>query len=217
MWIVLVGLGLAFFVPNLDGFAWGIALLWVSISGAVLLWSVRRFEAMSLWVIAIVVGVWATHNFAAPRYLGLAILPFVLLLDKEQIHPIWTKLLVAFSFSLSGMIAFSEHKHAVSTAQLMSDLPLKAQVSGEWTVRWVARTQGMSIWKGDPSTIVQPKQAVGGSIPKHYRLLNVHSSSEGYRMLLDREASVGFYSETLGFWPLGFQYGALEELRIWSP
>ena len=171
MWPIFIAVLASFFLPTLSHVGWILALFWVSISGAVLLWSVRRFDVMSLWVIAIVIGVWATHNFAAPRYLGMAILPFALLLDKNRIPNIATKVVVSLSFLLSFAIAYTEHKQAQSTVSLLENLPTEIYVSGEWTIRWKAREMGIPIWKGESGVVIQPKQAVGGSLPKHFRLL----------------------------------------------
>ena len=172
---------------------------------------------LSIWVITIVMGVWVGHNFAAPRYLGLALPALMILIDKENVskYAVWS---VCGMASILGLaMLYSEHKQAEASEVLMQGMPQEASVCGEWTIRWSARQRGMAIWKGEKTAIIQPKQAVGCQIPTQYRFVENKKSKPGLRLMLDRSHSVSFYSETLGFWPLGFDYGTREELKLWNP
>ena len=103
--------------------------------------------------------------------------------------------------------------------KLFAQLPKETNVmyTGEWTFRAGARNAGFSLWKGEKKgPVLQPRQAVGGMLPRDFSLKQVYYGEEGYRVLIDQENSVGYYAETLGFWPLGWKKGPLEEFRIWT-
>ena len=67
------------------------------------------------------------------------------------------------------------------------------------------------------TAVLQSKQSAGGVIPQGLRLGQTIQGDRGLMLLLDRDRSVGYYSETLGFWPLGYQQGVKEEFRLWIP
>ena len=55
---------------------------------------------LQLWVVVVWVGIVATHNYAAPRYWILAMLPMVLLIPPSQIKTSWIGLCALWSVGL---------------------------------------------------------------------------------------------------------------------
>ena len=100
---------------------------------------------------------------------------------------------------------------------MAQEIDVQAQYSGEWTFRWAMRQKGMQLWKGDEVPVLIPKQAVGGSFPHGFSRTKVYTGTVGRRVLLDQAHSVGYYSEMLGFWPLGYHEGPIEEVYVWIP
>ena len=198
-----------------------VASLWIAIPFVGMSICVRRLDFFSVWWLTLFVGVCVTHNFASPRYLVLGMVPLVILVSREieGISSRWLYALGSMSLLLSAVVSFAEHAHAQETIQLVERLEVQPNMyySGEWTFRWAMRKKGALLWKGEEGVLVQPKQAVGGEKPKRAQNKSTIEGEEGIRILLDRENSVGYYSETLGFWPLGFHRGAMEELSVWKP
>jgi len=208
------------FLPSLSTWGSAIATLWVCGVVVALLWCVRKLDFFALWFISSFVGVCATHNFSSPRYLILAMIPLTILVERElrDRANMWLYPILAATIGLSAIVAHGEHRYAAETIALFQQLPkdIAGSYTGEWTFRAGARKHGLTLWKGDKGTILQPKQAVGGSLPVEYHTEKVYYGEEGYRMLLDRENSVGYYAETLGFWPMGWGKGPIEEFRVWT-
>ena len=127
-------------------------------------------------------------------------------------------ILAGLSAILSVGIAYSESKYANSVHQTVQKIEASdGFFSGEWTMRWSLRQRGWRVWRGEKGSLIQAKQAAGGDTPRGLRLTETYISDPHYLLLLDRDRSVGYYSETLGYWPLGFRYGAMEEFRLWEP
>ena len=63
---------------------------------------------LQLWVVVVWVGIVATHNYAAPRYWILAMLPMVLLIPPSQIKTSWIGLCALWSVGL----LWAEHQFA---------------------------------------------------------------------------------------------------------
>lgn len=223
-WIVLTMVLLVPLYFFLDGMSIGerwLASLWIAVPFVGMAICVRRLDFFSVWWITLFVGVCVTHNFASPRYLVLGMVPLVILVSRELegISSRWMYACGACSLLLSGLISHAEHAHAAETVQIVEtlEIPPNSYYSGEWTFRWAMRQKGALLWKGEEGILVQPKQAVGGGKPKFVHEKSIVEGREGIRLLLDRDHSVGYYSETLGFWPLGFHRGAWEELSVWKP
>ena len=218
-WGVFLLLPLAgWLIPEMSGLGMLVGMLWISTAIWVVLLCVRRMDFFSVWWLTIFVGVCITHNFSSPRYLIMGLVPLVVLVLRECAElSLFRYPLFALSLAFSFLISYYEHDHAKETWNLVTKIDHDAQYSGEWTFRWAMRKKGGELWKGESVPVLQPKQAVGGSIPQGYSRTNVYVGQEGRRFLLDRAHSVGYYSEMLGFWPLGYQQGPIEELYLWSP
>ncbi|MEC7988201.1 MAG: hypothetical protein VX278_23745 [Myxococcota bacterium] len=209
----LVGL---VFLPSLSFLGIAVSIFWISLSLGALIFLVHKPQIFQMWAIAIIVGVWATHNFASPRYLALSILPIAILVGEFVGRKGY--ILAGLSALLSLGIAYSESKYADSVHQTVQKIETSdGFFSGEWTMRWSLRQRGWRVWRGEKGSLIQAKQAAGGDTPRGLRLIETYTSNPHYLLLLDRDRSVGYYSETLGYWPLGFRYGAMEEFRLWEP
>ena len=205
-------------IPTLSMMGTGIAMIWISCSVLGLALCLRRLDFFSVWWITIFVGVCITHNFASPRYLILGMVPLVILVMREIVHHhILRYPILAGTLILSLCIAHYEHLHAQETWKLVQNLETGLHYSGEWTFRWGMRNKGGMLWKGESVPVIQPNQAVGGVVPQGFARIESYMGGEYRRLLLDRSHSVGYYSETLGFWPLGFHKGPIEELYLWKP
>jgi hypothetical protein len=219
IWLLLALVPVAWFViPPISALGSMVAVLWISFSVLGLGLCLRRLDFFAVWWITIFVGVCITHNFSSPRYLVLGMVPLVILVMREGIeHHILRYPAFALSLLLSVCIARYEHLHAQETLSLVQKIDEKHHYSGEWTFRWSMRKKGGVLWKGASVPVLQPKQAVGGKIPQGFSRVETHTGGEYRRLLLDRAHSVGYYSETLGFWPLGFHKGPIEEVYLWKP
>ena len=90
--------------------------------------------------------------------------------------------------------------------------------SGEWSFRWRMREGGWRLWKGETIGLVaQPQASSPGSPPEKYRLIEVYGDGIGGLRLLSASESIGYYGETLGFWPIGWSSGFQEEVKLWQP
>jgi hypothetical protein len=221
-WMVAIMIPLLWSLPALSTMGCAVALIWISLSVVGIGVCVRRMDFFAVWWLTIFVGVCVTHNFSSPRYLVLGMVPLVILLTRAiseqgtRAYLVWGG--IGLSLLMGIAIAHKEHEHAQETLNLIKRLPATESMhySGEWTFRWGMREKGGVMWKGGQEVVVQPKQAVGGSIPKNFQRVEVFTGKEGRRLLLDREHSVGYYSETLGFWPFGVHNGPIEELSVWK-
>jgi len=222
--MILLALGIAsvssFFVPPLSTLETVVAIFWITLSLSAVIWCVRKLDFFALWLIVVLVGVCATHNFSSPRYLILGMIPLSIVVERNirTISNIWIYPVLGLTLMISLLIGYSEHMHAHHTIKVFAQLPkdMTGMYSGEWTFRAAARAHGLSLWKGGKGMVLQPRQAVGGQLSSDFYVHKVYYTEEGYRFLLDRENSVGYYAETLGFWPLGWKKGPIEELRLWK-
>ena len=219
LWFVLLVLPIGMWcIPDLSSGETIVALLWFSFAVMSVIFCVRRMDFFTVWWMTIFVGVCSTHNFASPRYLILGMVPLVVLIMRECSDERWLRYpILGLSLCLSTLIAYSEHEHANETWKLAQEIDVQAQYSGEWTFRWAMRQKGMLLWKGEKVPVLLPKQAVGGSFPQGFARTQVYTGTVRRRILLDQAYSVGYYSELLGFWPLGFHQGPIEEVYVWTP
>ena len=205
------------FLPALSLLGIVISLVWLSVSLGACSMLLYKPQVFHMWSIAVILGVWATHNFASPRYLALAVLPIAILaggLGRQR----YVYALIGLSACLSGVIAYAEVQYAHGTHRAAQKIETATGFfTGEWTVRWSLRQKGLQPWRGERGGLVQAKQAAGGGSPRGLQLVGTYYGPRSLRVLLDRDRSVGYYSETLGYWPLGYQYGPVEELRVWKP
>ena len=62
----------------------------------------------------------------------------------------------------------------------------------------------------------QPVQSIPGTKPSSYVLNDEYSDGIGGLRLISSADSIGYYGETIGFWPIGWQNGFLEEVKVWT-
>lgn len=219
LWGVLLLLPVAWWcIPEMSAMGSIIATIWISMSVVGVVLCALRMDFFAVWWISIFVGVCSTHNFASPRYLILGMVPLVVLIMRTSSDRGWLRYpVLGLSLGLSVLIAHSEHNHAKETWNIVQRIDVEGRYSGEWTFRWGMREKGMQLWKGEVGPVFIPKQAVGGNFPQGFSRTQVYSGKEGVRILLDQANSVGYYSEMLGFWPLGYHRGPIEEVNVWTP
>ncbi|MAA77974.1 MAG: hypothetical protein CL916_01845 [Deltaproteobacteria bacterium] len=219
IWSLLFVLPIAWIgTPDMSILGMILAVVWISVAVMAVVFCIRRMDFFSVWWITVFVGVCSTHNFSSPRYLILGMIPLVVLIMRECSEGGFFRYLILFSsLTLSALVAIFEHNHAKETWNLVQEIDVQAQYSGEWTFRWAMRQKGMQLWKGESVSVLVPKQAVGGSFPQGFSRTQVYTGTIGRRVLLDQAHSVGYYSEMLGFWPLGYQKGPIEEVYLWNP
>ncbi|MBM76357.1 MAG: hypothetical protein CMK59_13210 [Proteobacteria bacterium] len=168
----------------------------------------------SVWALVVWVGVVVAHNYASPRYLMLSVLPMVLLLEKRSyigivLGGLWSLVLIG-----------AEHAYAQSASRVAQDVvehqPEGGFFIGEWSFRWVLESQG---WKPvrnqslDLETTARAKNAASGPPLESEHTAHFIAGDFPVR-LVDGESDVGYYSDTLGFWPLGWGTTPLEEAWV---
>ena len=78
------------------------------------------------------------------------------------------------------------------------------------------RQGGWQLWKGqEDGVLAQPTASSPGAPPQGYRLLDEYGEGTAGLCLLSVPESVGYYGETLGFWPIGWCHGFQEEVKLW--
>ena len=60
-------------------------------------------------------------------------------------------------------------------------------------------------------------ESAGGRPPTGWTSATIINSETWPVQLVNRDASVGYYAETLGFWPLGLGVRPLARIEIWEP
>ena len=221
---VLLGAGVALAVAyelELSGL-WLAALLG-ALGGCVygpLIRGLRSPDPLLSWTILVVLGVLVTHNYAAPRYLALAVLPWSIwitnqLSDKER----WvTAIGILVVLGIGRLEVSSAAAHWGLSQQVLQAFPT-GQFSGEWTFR-AAMEEGE--WTAVKDREIQAPVAIstesaGGRPPTGWISATVITSQPWPVQLVNRDASVGYYAETLGFWPLGLGNRPLARIEIWEP
>jgi hypothetical protein len=184
---------------------------------------------LSLWVLSVFGGVWAVHNFAAPRYLLPAMLPLALLLVREVgALPVGrTLLLVGAGLHLVGGIVLTaaEHRFFSSAAdladQIQGQLPAGASGSytGEWSFRWRMDAHGWDFYTGEPASgtlVAAPTNSSPGALPAGWtEVTKLHADSDFPVRVVHDSMQIGLYAETLGALPVGWADGPVEEVTLW--
>ena len=190
--------------------------------------STTERKLLQVWVVVVWIGIVATHNYAAPRYWILAMLPMVLLIPPSQIKTSWITLCALWSVSL----LWAEHQFAnqgfLAAQHVLEEQEKKNNTTpqyftGEWTFRWTLQEKG---WIFAPEMEHQSQQFKEQKIcaqPKHsiatecFRYTNQTWSGVSFPLILmDVDNQISYYSETAGFWPIGFSFDQnrpLEEIR----
>lgn len=186
---------------------------------------------LSSWVGVVLVAVVLTHNYAAPRYLLPLLLPLALLAGRSaERRPGGLALLVAggaLQLALGLVVTVAEHRFAHAQVQAAEDALRVAGeqrtgfFAGEWTFRWRLEQAGWAWWDGASplptgSLVISATQAVPAALPDTWEALQAFPAALGTVRVIDTEASVSLYSETIGVLPLGGSRGPLETAHLWE-
>ncbi len=127
---------------------------------------------------------------------------------------------IVCSFAFAFNILQADKRFAqssVNVAQRVIKNHPASEFTGEWTFRWAMRKGGWEIAKENtPTLLAQPVESVPGPRPESFRLQDVYSDGTGGFRLIGTAQSIGYYGETLGFWPIGCDEGFQEEVKVWA-
>jgi hypothetical protein len=200
------------------------ACIWAALCSSSLMELLRPGGFLSAWTLVVLAGVAVAHNFSAPRYMLLAAAPMALAVG-DRLTRRGAALMAAFSLCLSLCLVHAERGYAASADSVARQISASASspgfYTGEWTFRWRMEAAGWSFGR-DSAARTNPASrpfaaavnAGPGVSPAEAPKLRVSAGGPGLR-LLDARSSVGWYSETLGFWPLGWSDAPLEEGWLW--
>lgn len=186
------------------------------------------------WVVATVLGVVFLHNYASARYLLPAAAPVAFLLTRSGEEVPWGKALLRASVGISAAVALvlavADYRFAgagveVARAALREAGAVGAtggRFAGEWSFRGVMESAGWSRYRPDEllpagTWVVVAENASAGAIRvealEPYR--HVESVDTFPVRVVDLDAGVGLYAETLGALPFGLGRGPLEAATIY--
>lgn len=242
LWAPSVGLGLGVWLWGYPMQVASTQRLWLlgwAVAGAAVvvlaLFSLRRGQVqadgdrvlLALVALSVLGGVWAVHNFAAPRYMLMAILPLILLLEREVgLRPGGRRLLwggIGLQLLCAITLTVSEHRFFVSAARLAdavhARVPGGGFYTGEWSFRWAMDQHGWTFFTGDAPTgsvVAVPANSSPGAIPTDWERLDTLRSppTDGVAVVHDT-LQIGLYAETLGVHPVGWLTGSVEEVTLW--
>ncbi|HIA01088.1 MAG TPA: hypothetical protein EYN66_04160 [Myxococcales bacterium] len=121
---------------------------------------------------------------------------------------------------LFGMLFLNaERQYALHAVRLAEETHVRAGrvggFTGEWSFRWAMEQKG---WQFDPEARLLPHARALNAAP----LLGPVGAPQAVLTgplvsprLLDSENDVGFYAETLGFWPITLDAGPIEQVELW--
>ena len=182
---------------------------------------------LSLWALAVLGGVWAVHNFAAPRYMLGAMLPLALLLVMELGDRPGARRLMWAGVSVHGVLALVltvvEHRFFEAGAELARAAIVQYApdwYTGEWSFRHEMDASGARFYTGDAAfgdVVVAPLNSSPGELPSNWTEIGRISVDEstGFRMV-DDMGNIGFYAETLGVMSIGRTSNPIEEVTAWK-
>jgi Dolichyl-phosphate-mannose-protein mannosyltransferase len=227
-----ISLGLLFALAGGAGVSLAYASMRFSSSDGVLL---------GLWVVAVLLGVVLGHNFAAPRYLAPAALPLTLLLvraiESRPRASSWLGATALLQLMLAVALVRAEHRFFDGSAQAARTAldqahrrgaPAQLYFTGEWSSRWVLQASRARWTDGrvrdrkgiiEPlprgAMIIAPVNAASGPIPTGAEEVTRVAAPSAFLRVVDVDAGVGLYAETLGFAPFALGSAPVEEVVLW--
>ncbi len=186
---------------------------------------------LGVWVLAVLLGVAAGHNFASGRYLLPAMAPLACLLARglkrglaQRLAPVllggWAVLTIA--------MLVADHRYALFLdvlARRVASTHEPAWFTGEWAFRWRLEREG---WRyavppqhgGElpaGAIVVGPSHAAPGALPweRLEELEVIPAPSDLPLRINDSFGRVGWYGETLGALPVGWRRAPLDEVTIY--
>lgn len=186
---------------------------------------------LGAWLLAGAAGVVLLHNYASPRYLLPVAAPVAILLTRSAEQVEWGKALqraaIAISAVLALTIAVADHRFAAAGAEVgtkVAALPLEGErrFAGEWSFRYALERAGWSPWRADEvlpsgSWVVVADNASPGAVPTDTLepMRRVVSDDLFPLRVVDVDAGIGLYAETLGALPFGWSDGPLEGATVY--
>lgn len=193
------------------------------------------------WVAATVLGVLFAHNYASARYLLPAAAPLALMLTRSGEEVPWGKGLIrasaAFSAAVALVLAVADYRFAAAGAEVAraaiaavgtvgasGDLAgvTGGRFAGEWSFRGEMEAAGWTRYRPDEALpagtwVVVAENASAGTVDvaplEPYRHV---VSVDTFRVrVVDLDAGVGLYAETLGPLPFGLGRGPLEGATVY--
>lgn len=182
---------------------------------------------LSLWVLAGLGGVWAVHNFAAPRYILSVMLPIALLLVMEVGAQQRARRLMWFGAVVHAVGALTlsvvEHRFFEAGADLARAAVVQFEpdaYTGEWSFRHEMDAAGTAFFTGsvEPGdVVVAPVNSSPGELPSGWEEIGRISADESMGIrVVDDSFNIGLYAETLGAIPIGRTNGPIEEVIAWK-
>lgn len=181
-----------------------------------------------LWrwtVVLVLLGILVGHNYVSPRY-WLLTGPLWWVLFKDE----WTRLgllqiltIFVASIVMSGLVYWTEKTHAYSLETLseraLEDTTLET-FSGEWGMREVAQSKGLSQFQGSEKRLLVSHNSAGW-LPSSDDGWTMEQRFDGpmvYCRLVSQSESVGYYADSLGKAPIicSSTPKPIEVVEIWK-
>lgn len=183
------------------------------------------------WVAVVFAAVVIAHNYSAPRYLLPLLVPLALLAARSAERRVGGLTLLASSavlqLALGLGVTVAEHRFAHAQVEA-AERALEAAgseasgvFSGEWSFRWRLEQAGWRWWDGQAplppgSLVISATEAVPAALPAAWAPKHTLPAASATVRVVDTEASVSLYSETIGVLPLGAARGPLETALVWE-
>lgn len=219
LWGLVGGLASVFYAYGL-----GLETLWFAFPfgflGAVILSTLRISSLWSFWTAVVLLGVWITHNYAAPRYWMLISIPLLIqVLETFSIKKWHVGLLISSTVFCIAMTQ-AELLHSEETDRLAEAVHQKFEsvaFTGEWTFRWKMEHLG-HVFMADtrPAEVAWALNSAGGVAAADYRFVERFTAQNTRLSLVNSQRSVGYYADSLGFWPLWIAEEPIETVEIWK-
>lgn len=186
------------------------------------------------WVVAVLVGVVAIHNYASARYLLPAAAPIALLLARSGEEVSWGKGLVRLSAAAAGIVAAGlsladfrfvaagEEVARLALAEAAREGSAPGRFAGEWSFRGAMEAAGWVRYRPeeplDPGAwVVVADNASAGTVATEVLepVGRVESADHFPLRVVDLDGDVGLYAETLGTLPFGVRRGPIEAATLY--
>ena len=210
-----------FYAAHLDVPSVLYALPFGALGGAVLS-SLRLQSIWSFWALLVLLGVWIGHNYASPRYWILLSMPLLIQeikgirLEKKHwgiaLPALLSLLVIVRTEFLQAREAsrLAEEFHAVSEYN-------DAHFTGEWSFRWKMEALGYSFIGEEKSEyVLWARNSAGGVEAAEYFYVDGQQGERSWFSLVNDAHSVGYYADSLGYFPLWIGKEPLEVVELWK-
>lgn len=177
--------------------------------------------SLHTWAWVVLFGVLIAHNYASPRYWLLSMAPLSILVVQQIPGGVFKSIAIGGSMLISIVLAKTEKFHAEEGQRLAvvahQEFPDR-HFSGEWTFRWQMRELGATHVRDlHPDVVLVAQESAGGlSQPDQYQLERTFWGQQHQLHLISAPDSVGYYADTLGYWPVMWRDSAVEQVQVWK-